>query len=94
MSMRNIEDDFEFRQEICDWLRANGINPGRTPVWAAASIADGMLTIQQMVQRDGRDVVLPGGFEVMTETITVPVVVAPEGNVAEWLLPRCPTCHR
>jgi hypothetical protein len=84
----------EFRREICAWLRANGVDPARTPMDPYASVADGVLTIRQKVSREGRDVVLPGGLGVLAETITVPVVVAPDARVAEWLLPRCPTCGR
>lgn len=94
MSMRNPDDDFDFRQEICAWLSANGISPALTPMHPDPSIADGQITIRQKVQRDGRDVLIPGAFEVLTETITVPLVVAPEGDVATWVHPPCRMCGR
>lgn len=89
---RDVHVDKAFRREVCDWLRANGIDPIRTPMNCHASVADGQLTILQKVQRDGRDVVMWG--EVVTETVTVPLKVAPEGDIALWLQPTCPTFER
>lgn len=92
---RDPYDDDQFRAEVCDWLRANGIDPARTPIHCDASIADGMLTIRQKVQRDGRDVFDPADpNRILEETVTVPVVVEPSPDIAEWLRPRCPTCGR
>jgi len=91
--MRDPIEDDAFRREVCDWLRANGIDPHRTPMNPDPSIADGRITIRQKVQRDGRDVILDG-FDVLKETITVPLLVEPEGDIAEWLRPRCSECGR
>lgn len=90
--MSKIEDDYDFRQRVCLWLSANGVEPKRTPMYPNASISAGQLTIRQKVQHDGHDVV--DGHEILTEVITVPVLVEPDTEIAEWLRPKCPTCHR
>lgn len=93
--MRNVETDEDFLKEVCDWLTANGVNPSRIPMWATPSIADGKLTIQRKVERNGRDVLDPSGaMGVLTETVSVPLLVEPPPDIAEWLAPRCPTCGR
>lgn len=97
---RDIENDHAFRREVCDWLRANGVDPDRTPLHPNASVSDGQLTILRKVGRPGehgrlvdvRDPADPN--RVLDEIITVPVVVQPSFDVAEWLRPRCPTCGR
>lgn len=94
----NLEDDYAARQQVCGWLRANGVDPARTPMHPQASISDGQLTIRQKVSRPGpngglADVIDPANPNtILEETITVPVVVEPTGVVAAWLAPRCPTC--
>jgi hypothetical protein len=90
--MSDIEDDYDFRQRVCAWLSANGVDPKHTPMYPDASIADGRLTLRQKVQHDGHDVVRGG--EVVTHTITVPVLVEPDAEIAEWLRPECPACGR
>jgi hypothetical protein len=92
--IRDAATDEDFRREVCDWLRANNIDPRVVPVEPNLSVADGRITLLCKVQRDGRDVIAPNGYEVLTETVTVPLLVAPEGDVAEWVRPRCPTCGR
>lgn len=89
---RDPHDDDAFRREICDWLAANGIDPGRTPMNPDATIVDGQLTLRQKIQRGGRAVV--HGGQVATETVTVPLLVAPPPDIADWLGPKCPTCGR
>jgi hypothetical protein len=95
----NLDDDAA-RRQVCDWLRANGIDPARTPMHPQASIADGRLTIRQKVSRPGpngglADVIDPEDpNRILEETITVPVVVEPDGVVVTWLAPRCPACGR
>lgn len=90
--MRDHVTDDDFRNEICEWLIANGIDPNRTPMNPDASIVDGQLTLRQKIQRDGRDVVVWG--EIPTETVTVPLIAAPPPDIADWLGPKCPTCGR
>jgi hypothetical protein len=95
VSVRSVEEDDSFRREVCDWLRANGVDPDHTPMDARPSISDRGLTILQNVQRDGHDVVDPEDPNAtLKRTITVPVRVPPVGDVAEWLMPRCPVCGR
>jgi hypothetical protein len=89
---RDPHDDYDFRQEICAWLTANGIDPARTPMSPDATISDGRLTIRQKIQRNGHDVAVAG--EVPTETITVPLLVQPAPDIADWLRPSCPACGR
>lgn len=36
---RDPSSDDAFRREVCDWLTANGIDPGRTPMNPDATIA-------------------------------------------------------
>lgn len=93
MARDPIEDE-DFRREICDWLQANGISPRETPAEPHASIANGQITILHKVQRNGCDVINPTRDGVVTETITMPLLVEPSPDVAEWLRPRCPTCGR
>jgi site-specific recombinase len=83
------------RRAVCHWLRANGVDPDITPLDPQASVSDGMLTILQKVRHGGSDVIDPDDPQrILTETITVPVVVEPTGLVATWLAPKCPTCGR
>jgi hypothetical protein len=91
----NLEDDYAAREQVCGWLRANGVDPARTPMYPQASISDGQLTIRQKVRHNGHDVIsIEDPNTIMEETITVPVLVEPSGVVAAWLAPRCPTCGR
>lgn len=89
---RDLHEDHDFRREVCAWLVANGIEPARTPTDPHASIADGRITLLQKVQRGGRDLVMWG--EAVKEAVTVPLLVEPSHDVAEWLRPKCPTCGR
>jgi hypothetical protein len=89
---RDPHDDWDFRQEICAWLTANGIDPGRTPMNPDATIADGQLTLRQKSRRNGHDVVVNG--DVPTETVTVPLLVQPPSDIADWLGPKCSKCGR
>lgn len=95
MSARSVEEDDSFRREVCDWLEANGVSARYTPLDCRASVVDGYLTLLQMVQRDGHDLLDPDNpNEILKEALTVPVVVPAQGDVAEWLRPRCPECGR
>jgi hypothetical protein len=87
MMARDPYSDYTFRERICAWLRANGIDPARTPMYPDPSIADGQITIRQKVRRPGSngDVLAPGGTAVLTETITVPLIVDPDDDVAAWV---------
>jgi hypothetical protein len=81
--------------EICDWLRALGLNPAHLPADPHASMVDGQLTLLRKVRGPkGGDLLTPDGAEVMTETITVPVTVPPPTIAEIWAAPTCPTCGR
>jgi hypothetical protein len=83
------------RTLVCDWFRANGINPAHVPSEARASLVDGQVTLLMKVRGpNGHDVIDPSGFELLKETKTFPVAVPPPPLVAEWLAPKCPTCGR
>ncbi|GIF08678.1 hypothetical protein [Actinoplanes siamensis] len=95
--MRHPETDDDFRREVCDWFRANGVDPGRLRQDPQASIADGRLTFRRVVFREltGTPMMDPAEpFEPLTEVVTVPLVVQPSADIAEWLRPKCPTCGR
>jgi hypothetical protein len=80
-----IEDE-KFRQRVCAWLRANGVDPARTPMYPQASIADGQLTLLQWAKGpDGRTLLNETRTAMLEEAITVPVLVMPDHDVAEWL---------
>jgi hypothetical protein len=93
---KRIHDDDEYREEVCAWIRALGLNPNDIPMDAYPTVADGRLTIRQYVrsekgaiQFDPNDVHAP-----LCRTVTVPITVEPSAAVAEWLNPRCPACGR
>ncbi|MET0426284.1 MAG: hypothetical protein ABW046_20615 [Actinoplanes sp.] len=99
---QNVEDDrFDvpdvqgsIRTQVCDWMRANGINPAHVAADARASMVGGQVTLRMKVRGpNGRDVIAPEN-EVLKETKTFPVTVPPPPLVAEWLAPKCPTCGR
>lgn len=83
------------RDQVCDWLRANGIRPGDIPASARVTWIDGQLTTDVfLLSRDGRVQFDPlRENEVAIETRTFPATEPPP-LVAKWLLPRCPTCGR
>lgn len=81
--------------QVCDWLRANGINPVHVAADARASMADGYITLVMKVRGpNGGDVIDPEGTGVLKETKTFPVTVPPPPLVETWLAPKCPTCGR
>lgn len=83
------------RRLVCDWLRANGINPDHVFADARATMVDGQVTLVMKVRGpNGHDVIDPQGRSVLTETKTFPVTVPPPALVEEWLAPKCPTCGR
>ena len=76
----------EQRRAVCDWLRANGIDPNRVSADSHASMTDGQLTLlRKLRDENGRDVLNPERTAVMTETITVPVTTPPPPAVKRWL---------
>lgn len=96
---RDPSTDEDFRTKVCAWFLANGLDPARLPAEPDASIADGQLTALRKVGRPGEhgrlvDVLDERGAGPLLETVTVPLLVEPDAEVAEWLRPRCPTCDR
>jgi hypothetical protein len=99
-----IKVNDRFRQEICAWLDANGLDSRHTPPDARPSIVDGKLTIEQQLVIDGALQVDAGGggrhpdglvFEkVKTHTVTVDVKVPPTPAVEYWLMEPCTECGR
>lgn len=97
MSEHNDRHFDALAKAACAWLRANGINPHDTPREAGATITEGQLTIRQWVRHPQTGAVMRDPEredQIMTRTITVPVVEAPTPLVEDWLTPRCPTCGR
>lgn len=95
MSNPDLTSWHEARREVCAWLRANGVDPARTPIDPHATVANGQLTLLQKTgPLDQLDPDEPN--RVMTHTITVPIVlpVEPGSYVETWLAPHCPTCGR
>lgn len=81
--------------EICDWLRALGVDPKDLPADPQASMADGQLTFRRKVSGPfGGHQLLPDRSDFMFETVTVPVTTPPPPIAAIWLAPTCPTCGR
>jgi hypothetical protein len=91
-----IDDDAEFREAVCVWLRANGLNPNDIPAGACPSIADGQITVGTWVRGENGGLLMDPADPnyPLRRTVTVPLVEEPTGDVAEWLKPRCPTCGR
>lgn len=83
------------RTQVCDWLRANGINPRHVRKDARATLVDDQITLVMKVQNEaGNDIVDPDGLDVLKETRTFPVVVPPPPLIETWLAAKCPTCGR
>lgn len=91
-----LRDDEEFRTQILNWLRANGVKPEEVPAGVRATVTDGRLTIPVFVRdSEGHQIEDPSAPGTLaTYTVTVPVVVPPSRDVELWLQPRCETCGR
>lgn len=83
----------EFREQICAWLRANGLDPGDIPIGASVIVSDHWITTM-VWQRDaqGDRKMNPTTGEPVLGGVTVPMLVPPEGDVANWVMPCGPTC--
>ncbi|MEV5819316.1 hypothetical protein AB0L22_09085 [Micromonospora haikouensis] len=64
------------QEVLCDWIRANGLDPQEIPTGAGFEIHDGQLTIEVVVlDDDGNSVIADSGFYgVERTTRTVPLV--------------------
>lgn len=92
---KRVETDEPFRERLIAWVRANGLSETDIPSGERPSVADGMLTTRVFARNARGGIQIdPVEEKVMTRTVTVPVVVEPTGDVAEWLRPRRPECGR
>ena len=72
--------------EICDWLRANDINPNVVPADAVPKIAGGQITTVIYLSNDnGRRFIDPDTGDAAMSAVTVPLKVAPPAVLNEWL---------
>jgi hypothetical protein len=82
-------------RSVIAWFRANGVDARHLPRDSHASIADGRLTFRRFVLSEltGTPMLDPvESNRLATEVVTVPLLVEPSPDVAEWLRPKCPTC--
>lgn len=97
----------ELRTAICDWLRANGIDPGLVPADERpdCSYRDGegiplgghtiTTRVRIRVSPDAGGIVIRHGSNRLEETtITKPMKVPPPLIVQQYLDAKCPTCGR
>lgn len=91
-----VRRDEQFRNELCDWVRANDLDPADIPDGSTITVADGQITTTVFVRNaDGKLQVDPlDPHSVIKHTITVPLKVEPNAAAREYLSPRCPTCGR
>ncbi|MFF0823042.1 hypothetical protein ACFYUR_21995 [Micromonospora haikouensis] len=75
----------ELREALCNWARANNLDPGRIPADATITIDEHATTITTEVWlvRDGKPVV--GRNTLLTEPVTVPLVARPPDTIAHRL---------
>lgn len=90
----------ELRASVCDWLRANDIDPKVIPVDPHMTlVCDQLTTPVQMVNASGHKMLDPATastdhptIAVTTKTFTI--TVPPPADVAAWLKPQCRSCGR
>jgi hypothetical protein len=82
------------RDHICEWIRANGLDPGSIPAHSTVTVAGGTITYTVWLKDDKGKLNLGPDRRPIAETRTSPLVVEPDDVVRQWLLPRCPTCGR
>jgi hypothetical protein len=83
------------RDQMCAWLRSNGIDPKDIPGDSRMSWTDGQLTTDVFLRNAAGKVQFDpaGKDEIARETRTF-AASEPPPLVARWLLPRCPACGR
>lgn len=60
---------------ICEWLRANYINPKAVPTWSEITVEDGEIRyLAYLRDEEGRVMADPEALEVLTEERTAPLV--------------------
>lgn len=88
--MRHPEDDQEFCKELCDWLRANDVDPGLVPMSQPdISIEGDRLTYRRAVLSEltQSKMVDPNNpFTLLTEVVSTRLVTRPSPDIAEWLM--------
>jgi hypothetical protein len=98
MSQDHTDQHFDaLRSQVIAWFRANGVDTSRLPQDPHASITNGQLTFRRWVLSEptGTPMIDPDDRNrLLTETVTVPLVVPPPPDVETWLAPTCPTCGR
>jgi uncharacterized protein YfaT (DUF1175 family) len=83
------------RQHVIDWLAANGINANLIPRDPYMTLVGDQLTTDEQVRNAaGHKQLDPVTEQVARKIVTYTITVPPPPDVAEWLLPRCPTCGR
>ena len=78
------------REELCEWLSANHINPDDVPMYADLHYADGQLSTT-VVRRDADGRQYPDPFEpnsVATEPATFTIAAPPSARILAWLADR------
>jgi hypothetical protein len=92
---KKVREDDVFRDRLIAWLAANGIDANHVPPAERPSLVGGELTLRMFtLSAAGRRQFDPTSDEVLTHTVTMPVVVEPDAEVLTWLTPPCPTCGR
>lgn len=64
-------------QPAINWLRANGLNAAHVPKDQVIEVGHGRLWVKKFVL-DGRGKKIISGNDVVTETVSVPLISAPE----------------
>jgi len=81
----DLRNDDKLREQVCDWLRANGIDPKHIPLNTRMSWVDGQLTTDVYLLRGGCQYLDPAtNHEVARTTKTFPTSQPPPA-VAAWL---------
>lgn len=77
------------------WLHANGIDPKQVPARERPSLVDGRLTLHMFtLSASGNVQIDPLTDAPLRHTVTVPMTVEPDAQVARWLTPPCTECGR
>jgi hypothetical protein len=83
------------RQHVIDWLADNGIDANYIPPDPHMTLVGDQLTTDEQVRNAaGRKQIDPATEAIARKTVTYTITVPPPPDVAEWLLPKCPTCGR
>lgn len=78
--------DNELREEICAWLRANGVDPADIPMDVRMTLGERWVSTDVFVRGPGGGILLTAACDdVQLETRRFVVNVPPAGRVLEWL---------